>query len=336
MGENGHKDVTQRINWIDWAKSICMFLVVLGHTHIDDSGILVKKIIYSFHMPLFFFLSGLLCKDHISRTSVMRDFKFILIPYLFFGIVGIIIPYPTLQKDIPSYLFNLFLGSDSSIGAIWFLPSIFLCKQLGATIIHFHHKNKKIFLFLLFTSFIPAYFMKDIDLPFFLGSSLCGLPFFLLGHIFMTYDHIFLTNLSNRIICLICLLLISTTIILSNTHELVALAGHSYGNNIYLYYINAITGIFSVVFLSIRFNRTNSYFVFVSAYGSITTIWTHGLFLSFLHYYLFRILNIEITNYSIWLALLFTIITYICCFYTILFLDTKCPTPFGLRGKLKN
>jgi len=47
-----------RIIWIDWAKSLCMVLVVFGHCHFQDH--LLSHIIYSFHIPLFFFLSGLL------------------------------------------------------------------------------------------------------------------------------------------------------------------------------------------------------------------------------------------------------------------------------------
>lgn len=45
-----------RIEWIDVAKGIGIILVIMGHTFQLD---LVSPI-YAFHMPLFFFLSGLL------------------------------------------------------------------------------------------------------------------------------------------------------------------------------------------------------------------------------------------------------------------------------------
>lgn len=38
-----------RILWIDWAKSIGMFLVILGHCHIRESEQIVTQYIYSFH-----------------------------------------------------------------------------------------------------------------------------------------------------------------------------------------------------------------------------------------------------------------------------------------------
>lgn len=50
----------KRIEWIDCAKGIAMFLVILGHTVSSDwSSIekLIRAVIFSFHMPLFFILS---------------------------------------------------------------------------------------------------------------------------------------------------------------------------------------------------------------------------------------------------------------------------------------
>ena len=45
-----------RIEYIDLAKAIGIFLVCLGHTVDPDTQL--KTIIYAFHMPLFFILSG--------------------------------------------------------------------------------------------------------------------------------------------------------------------------------------------------------------------------------------------------------------------------------------
>lgn len=323
----------KRINWIDWAKTICMFLVILGHTHVDNSGLFVKKIIYTFHMPLFFFLSGLLCKKIISKESVTKDCKLILVPYIFYGTISIFIPYPIAPQIILSYLHKMTIGSDSSIGAIWFLPALFICKQIGTVIICISHRHTKLLFSLVIISFIPTYYVKYVDFPFFLSSALCGLPYYLIGFIFMKYLYIF-HYLNNRILLLLSTILSIVTILLSYTHGFVALAGHSYGDNIYLYYINAITGILAVTCICMQIGNKHTRFTYVSAYGNIATIWSHGVILSFLHYYLFRIINISITDYSIYTAIVFSTITSICSFYIIIFLDKKCPTPFGLRGAL--
>ena len=49
--------VSERYTWIDCIKGIGIFLVVLGHIYKDNY---IGLWIYSFHMPLFFMLSGYL------------------------------------------------------------------------------------------------------------------------------------------------------------------------------------------------------------------------------------------------------------------------------------
>ena len=49
--------VSERYTWIDCIKGIGIFLVVLGHIYKDNY---IGQWIYSFHMPLFFMLSGYL------------------------------------------------------------------------------------------------------------------------------------------------------------------------------------------------------------------------------------------------------------------------------------
>jgi uncharacterized membrane protein YcfT len=54
------KYIMQRIQYIDRLKGLAIILVVMGHIfgfHQPDDGI--NTFIYTFHMPLFMFLSGL-------------------------------------------------------------------------------------------------------------------------------------------------------------------------------------------------------------------------------------------------------------------------------------
>lgn len=64
-----------RIAWIDNVKGIAILLVVLGHviqfmycpSNFDQNP--VFRVIYSFHMPLFFILSGCVTKSIIYRSA---------------------------------------------------------------------------------------------------------------------------------------------------------------------------------------------------------------------------------------------------------------------------
>jgi fucose 4-O-acetylase-like acetyltransferase len=69
-----------RVQWVDLAKGFGIILVVFGHVlrGLVSSGIiqgsgyiqLLDDVIYSFHMPLFFFISGMLLKSAIGKYSV--------------------------------------------------------------------------------------------------------------------------------------------------------------------------------------------------------------------------------------------------------------------------
>lgn len=76
--------VTTRLDWVDAAKGLGIILVVYGHVarglfhagmYTDEASyILIDQIIYSFHMPLFFFLSGLFFMSSFHK----RGFSLVL------------------------------------------------------------------------------------------------------------------------------------------------------------------------------------------------------------------------------------------------------------------
>ena len=72
--------MNKRIQWIDILKGIAMILVIAGHT---ISGV-PRSIIFSFHMPLFFALSGYTYKLASDGGGVMhrirKDCKHLLLP----------------------------------------------------------------------------------------------------------------------------------------------------------------------------------------------------------------------------------------------------------------
>jgi fucose 4-O-acetylase-like acetyltransferase len=47
----------ERISWIDWAKTILIFLMVSAHCNIHPYP---QQFIHAFHMPAFFLISGYL------------------------------------------------------------------------------------------------------------------------------------------------------------------------------------------------------------------------------------------------------------------------------------
>lgn len=79
-----NKIVGNRIVWIDWAKAILIYLMVVGHClPAPWQGTLI----YAFHMPAFFMISGYLFHEHHWWKTV----KSFVIPVAFFSMINFVI-----------------------------------------------------------------------------------------------------------------------------------------------------------------------------------------------------------------------------------------------------
>ena len=71
---------------VDIAKGIGIFLVVLGHVPLPRE---LLTAIYLFHMPLFFFLSGMFFHSEENFIyGVYKKVRTLIIPYFFFAFIG--------------------------------------------------------------------------------------------------------------------------------------------------------------------------------------------------------------------------------------------------------
>ena len=88
----------KRQPWLDVVKGIAIILVVIGHVggiyggqDAAPSFRVLHQFIYSFHMPLFLFVSGYLFRPSLARENVKETAlsKFIAygIPYMFFSVI---------------------------------------------------------------------------------------------------------------------------------------------------------------------------------------------------------------------------------------------------------
>ena len=67
--------ISKRIEELDVLKGVAIICVVIGHVHLfappqGDSEDWTYKVIYSFHMPLFMTISGLLSAKLFERPAV--------------------------------------------------------------------------------------------------------------------------------------------------------------------------------------------------------------------------------------------------------------------------
>lgn len=127
----------QRNVLFDVMRGIAIILVVVGHAGISS---LEWNFIYSFHMPLFFFISGYFLKtDKDFKSFCLKKLKGLYIPFLkyyaLFILVSPLLHIFSLTKNNYSHvgeiLQALFLAARFRVGAIdllgqfWFLPVLF-------------------------------------------------------------------------------------------------------------------------------------------------------------------------------------------------------------------
>lgn len=95
-----------------------MVLVMLGHAPIPyvspfcDEISIQNVFLYSFHIPLFMFLSGLCFSDKNIKFSefLKKKFKSLIVPYIFFAIVITLAVLSLLNEIIIRTPFKFVLG----------------------------------------------------------------------------------------------------------------------------------------------------------------------------------------------------------------------------------
>ena len=127
-----------RLNYVDLAKGLAMLLVMLGHCKYTPKSL--EAWLYTFHMPLFFALSGYTLK--INRYGSLREFasnrfRRLIIPYLWLSLSLAILMFVFRENFVlaPKHLKRII---SIPIGwrlngwyfTMWFMPTLFFAELL--------------------------------------------------------------------------------------------------------------------------------------------------------------------------------------------------------------
>ena len=114
-------NIESRIYWIDYCKVFAIFCVILGHMSINSYAL---NYIFSFHMPLFFFISGYLYHykgDFLPFFE--KNVSTILLPYYYLNILVLAISFPLLRwtasfsiEDLRRVVNYIILGNSRHLG----------------------------------------------------------------------------------------------------------------------------------------------------------------------------------------------------------------------------
>ncbi len=211
-----------RIEWVDCAKGIAMLFTLIGHTvYYPPIGDLLRGAIYSFHMPLFFILSGYTMsfsgnlhewankvKKSIFRLLLPTLITFIATTYLNYILQHGLSDLTFIYSQIP-HIFLAILGSSAGsfsigsltfdgVGIAWFLITLFLSKNLF-DLLHLLFGRRRVFFLLTVTilSFSGVLISKFLWPPLSLDLSLSVLLFICSGYLIRSGTRSFI-NFSTR------------------------------------------------------------------------------------------------------------------------------------------
>ena len=192
----------KRITWIDCAKGITILLVIIGHTLIDGyKENIIRGLIFSFHMPLFFILSCItyrFSKDYqMFWHNIKKSARHLLIPVLIIFLIRIC--FNLIQSEGALFFersfwgeqfYSLFYASGvksscfdkeiPALGASWFLLALFIGRSLLDYIQMVFDKKQALIICGLFTV-IGIWTGGAQQLPFSADIAMAVLPLMYLG-----------------------------------------------------------------------------------------------------------------------------------------------------------
>lgn len=244
-----------RYTHIDIARGIAILLVVLGHC-CQSADIALNRVILSFHMPLFFFLSGVFAKSETVKT---------LLGGAFLKAKKLLIPQVTLSVTIIMLKGALWLAEGKSMldfdylacFGFWFLPVLFLCSicyMIVSAIIDLHKTPFKVLTMIIAMSIgviiILNHVASEIVPVDWLIKSTVAMPFYF-GGSFFKERVLRINNQQRRADNMFLILLLPIIVILSQINTPVKMYENEYGI-MPLFFLTSVLGIVLVVELSKR------------------------------------------------------------------------------------
>ena len=294
----------QRIIWVDMGKVIAISLVFYGHgieRFISKGfvyGISEGRIICSFTIPFFLFLSGYVYRHRETglRDFLLQRFNRLLIPLFFFNLLslaillsihasGLNIPIREAPGSIPIRLASLFiLGLPVFNGPTWFLTLSFTIQMLYFIVARFTTTITGLLVSIMGFSIVgsliiplfqyPSFLINVLKLAWYIPTALTGIAFFQLGILArrLSFERFFDHPIKVWIGLFVALILLLSTFNLNSA----AYSGHfqviymNYLNmgNYFLFNLTALAGTLCAICLSMLIKSGR----FMQFYGNSTLL----------------------------------------------------------------
>ena len=281
-----------RITWLDTAKGIGILLVILGHMAIPEK---LSIIIFSFHMPLFFFISGFLFNENkylLNKKIYIKKFSSLIWPFYTFTILTLILNIILHNTgELSSFVYfkqvllDMMFANDSIDTPLWFLTALFTTEIIFFQLLKYY-KDKVIFIiFIIFVIGLLNAYSLDLKLFFNIHIAMIGLIFFTAG--WYIKDKLYLMDIIKVNFFYKFIFLLMVLVFLALNNQKIDMYSMQYGN-IFYFMGTSFIGIFLVLLISIRLDNIKFISIVLNYLGrnSLILLAMHGIIPLIVHYFI--------------------------------------------------
>lgn len=333
-------ELKERDRSIDIAKGIGIFLMVMGHT---TSNKIALQWIYSFHMPLFFFLSGIFHSQGNSyKEFLKKKVKTLLVPYFFFSII-LFLFFLIVSKNIgfsagenlsvKENFIGIFLGNDKTGlsqmswgGQLWFIPALFLVENIYYFFCKFKEKIRVILAICCLILNIILSKLININIPWSWLTVLVAINFYTCGNLL---KNIILEKKQIKNIYIVAFLIMNIASKYFNSG--IDMYSNTYGSML-LFLISSYCGIIFLIFFIKNFIKKSKIFEYVGK-NSLVILVFHRRAMTVTKVLFAFILRVNISKENLLFDLGYGIWEIILCIPAVIILNKYFPHLIGKGRK---
>ncbi len=203
----------KRVEYFDISRGIAMIAVIIGHSLMTYSSGFLHSVIYAFHMPIFFIISGYFYRERTIKGTLKNGTKKLLLPYAVTILIAATFRFFLEARILGPMLGNTMWTNESwndfwlssilgmgwsgntpfgfvpyFIGPLWFLMALFWTDLLMVIIFKISRNNEMLRAVMIAVISICSIIVSGkFVLPFSLSAGMMGLCFSYVGFLFRKF-----------------------------------------------------------------------------------------------------------------------------------------------------
>lgn len=340
-----------RITWVDNAKALGIITIVLGHG--PGLNEFVQSFFYAFHVPLFFFLSGVLIQSrHLDvpfRDFVSRNARRLVVPYFFFWFASLLlwVLFRVIEGELLlaqeggllDQVKGVLMGTGEALlgvnGVLWFYTALFVS---GLALYFAARLTALKFILLLGVCFVVGAFIRPVlagqHFPW--NIELIPVVMLFLGSGYLLSRQALMPDLSDKVWAFIAVVSATITVGIVLVNGKADFSWQVWGYSYAKYIVGAFSGVLMTVAISQLLKPTR-----IARYLSDNTMTIFSIhFPMFTAFYLVGIhvlgLPADFEQHSSAVAFVYTVLAFLLCIPSVILLRRYFPWVLGARRRTQS